>query len=89
VEPSRRETRNAFRTDPSFFESAMREVRSQGHLPWCLFEAKLQDEAIARHHLDQARVLGGVPVVQVVHQEGVYKKQTPDALRCSASRLFC
>ena len=57
--------------------------------PWCLFEAKLQDEAIARHHFDQAQALGGVPVVQVVHQGGIYKKQKPDAYRCSASRLLC
>ena len=57
--------------------------------PWCLFEAKLQDVAIARHHLDQAQALGGIPVVQVVLQGGIYKKQPPNAYRCSASRLFC
>ena len=57
--------------------------------PWCLFEAKLQDEAIARHHLDQAEALLGIPVVQVVRQSGVYRKQPPNNFRCSASRLFC
>jgi predicted AAA+ superfamily ATPase len=57
--------------------------------PWCLFEAKLQDESIARHHLDQAQALGRIPIVQVVHQNGVYKKQPPNTFRCSASRLLC
>ena len=56
--------------------------------PWCLFEAKLQDESIARHHLDQAQALGRIPIVQVVHQNGVYKKQPPNTFRCSASRLL-
>jgi uncharacterized protein len=56
--------------------------------PWCLLEAKLQDEVIARHHLDQAQALGGIPIVQVVHQGGIFKKQAPNAFHCSASRLF-
>jgi len=56
--------------------------------PWALFEAKLQDGAIERHHLDHARVLGDLPFVQVCREGNVYKKPAPGAFRISASRFF-
>jgi uncharacterized protein len=56
--------------------------------PWCLLEAKLQDGAIERHHLDQAHVLGNVPYVQLTLGGGVFKKPDPGVFRISASRFF-
>jgi len=56
--------------------------------PWCLFEAKLQDDVIARHHFDQANALGNVPFLQVTGQDQVYKKQDSRFFRISASRFF-
>lgn len=56
--------------------------------PWCLFEAKLQDGAIERHHLDQARALGNVPYVQLAQEGNIYKKPSPGVFRVSASRFF-
>jgi len=56
--------------------------------PWCLFEAKLRDEEIARHHIDQARALGSVPFVQLVREGNIYKKSAPGFVRVSAARFF-
>jgi predicted AAA+ superfamily ATPase len=56
--------------------------------PWCLCEAKLQDESIARHHYLQARALGGIPFLQLVAKNGVYKKISPDMTVVSAARFF-
>src|SRR5512136_2926670 len=33
-----REIRNAYRSDPSFFESTLRGIKSQGRLPWVCFD---------------------------------------------------
>jgi predicted AAA+ superfamily ATPase len=56
--------------------------------PWCLIEAKLQDEVIARHHFDQANTLGNIPFIQVTGQDKVYKKQDSRFFRISAGRFF-
>jgi hypothetical protein len=56
--------------------------------PWCLFEAKLQDDVIARHHFVQADALGKIPFLQVTAQDRVYKKQDSRFFRVSASRFF-
>lgn len=56
--------------------------------PWLLGEAKLQDESIARHHYLQARALGGIPFLQLVAKNGVYKNPSPDATVVSAARFF-
>ncbi|MBM3296212.1 MAG: ATP-binding protein [Candidatus Aminicenantes bacterium] len=56
--------------------------------PWCLFEAKLKAENIARHHFDQARALGGIPFVQLVHEPHVYKKPAPGFWCVSAGRFY-
>jgi hypothetical protein len=56
--------------------------------PWCLFEAKLMDGAVDRHHLDHARALGDVPYVQLARESDIYKKPLPGVFRASASRFF-
>lgn len=56
--------------------------------PWCLFEAKLQDEEIARHHADQARTLGNAPYVQLTWAGNIYKKSASGSFRISAGRFF-
>ena len=56
--------------------------------PWCLLEAKQQDEPIARHHLDQAEALGGIPFIQVTRQDKIFRRQESRYFRVSASRLF-
>lgn len=61
---------------------------TQNRDPWCLFEAKLQDGPIPRHHAVQASALGGIPFVQIVREEGILKKEARDFYRMSASRFF-
>jgi len=56
--------------------------------PWCLFEAKLQDEDIARHHFDQARALGNIPYIQLTRAGNIYRKHSPGFVRVSAGRFF-
>jgi len=56
--------------------------------PWCLFEAKIEDGAIPRHHFAQARALGDIPLIQVVQKGRVFRKHDRAAYRISASRLF-
>jgi predicted AAA+ superfamily ATPase len=56
--------------------------------PWCLFEAKLQDEPVARHHLDQAEALGRIPFLQVTRQDKVLRSQGSRFYRVSANRIF-
>ena len=62
-------------------------IRRDGK-PWCLFEAKLQDGAVDRHHLDQARALGNVPYIQLAGEGDIYKKPFSGVCRVSASRFF-
>jgi hypothetical protein len=56
--------------------------------PWCLIEAKLQDDVIARHHFDQANALGNIPFLQVTGQDKVFKRQDSRFFRISAGRFF-
>ncbi|MBM3312225.1 MAG: DUF4143 domain-containing protein [Candidatus Aminicenantes bacterium] len=56
--------------------------------PWCLFEAKLQDGAVERHHLGQAGALGNVPYVQLARESGICKIPFPGVYRISAGRFF-
>jgi len=56
--------------------------------PWCLFEAKLRDDVISNHHFDQANALGNIPLLQVTHQDGVFRKQDSRFFRISAGRFF-
>jgi len=56
--------------------------------PWCLFEAKLKDQPIEKHHYKHARLLGNIPVVQICFEENVVKKIDNQFYRTSASRFF-
>lgn len=56
--------------------------------PWCLFEAKLQDDTIARHHFDHAKALGNIPFLQLTHQDKVFRRQQAGFFRVSISRFF-
>jgi hypothetical protein len=56
--------------------------------PWCLIEAKLQDDVIARHHFDQANTLANIPFIQVTGQDKVYKRLDPRFFRISAGRFL-
>lgn len=56
--------------------------------PWCLFEAKLKDGAIEKHHLKHAGLLKDIPVVQICLEDKVLKKSNNMLIRVSASRFF-
>jgi uncharacterized protein len=56
--------------------------------PWGLFEAKLQDGLIPRHHSVQASALGDIPFIQIVREDGIRKKEEKDFYRLSASQFF-
>jgi len=56
--------------------------------PWCLFECKLRSGPLATHHLNFARQLGKIPVVQVLLQHEHLRARKRDIIEISASRLF-
>jgi hypothetical protein len=56
--------------------------------PWCLFEAKLKDRTIEKHHLKHAGLLEDIPVVQICLEDKVLKKSNNMFIRVSASRFF-
>ncbi len=56
--------------------------------PWILLEAKLSDQEMDSHHRHHARVLGGIPLVQVVREEGIARVFKPGEYHVSASRFF-
>ena len=56
--------------------------------PWCLFEAKIEDGSIPKHHFAHAQALGDIPLIQVVQNGRVFRKEDRAAYRISASRLF-
>ncbi|MBW2319230.1 MAG: ATP-binding protein [Deltaproteobacteria bacterium] len=60
----------------------------KNNIPWCLFEVKLKDGTIAKHHLKHAGLLGNIPVVQICLEDRVLKKSNNIHLRVSASRFF-
>lgn len=57
-------------------------------VPWCLFEAKLQDGTIEGHHYRHAAYLNNIPLIQLTHQNNVMRKDSPSFFRVSASRFF-
>jgi predicted AAA+ superfamily ATPase len=61
---------------------------TKNHEPWALFEAKLQDGPIPRHHAVQASALGDIPFIQIVREDGIRKKEGKDCYRLSASQFF-
>ncbi len=56
--------------------------------PWCLFEVKLKDGPIERHHFKHARLLGDIPIVQLCMENKILKKGEKNSIRVSASRFF-
>ncbi len=56
--------------------------------PWILGDAKLSGKAIDAHLYRMAEQLGGVPVIQVVAEPGIFQAPTPKSLIVSADRLF-
>jgi hypothetical protein len=56
--------------------------------PWCLFEAKIEDGSIPSHHFHHAQALGDIPLIQVVQNGRVFRKEERAAYRISASRFF-
>ena len=56
--------------------------------PWCLFEVKLKDGPIEKHHFKHARQLGNIPIVQLCKENRLLKKGADDSFRVSASRFF-
>jgi predicted AAA+ superfamily ATPase len=61
---------------------------TRNHRPWCLLECKLRKTRIESHHRLFAAKLGGIPVVQVVKQEGQIEAQQRDTVSISASRFL-
>jgi len=56
--------------------------------PWCLFEVKLKDGPIEKHHYKHAGLLGEIPIVQLCKENKVLKKGENNSFRVSASRFF-
>jgi predicted AAA+ superfamily ATPase len=69
---------------------AVKKERKAYFYDWgrCRVLAKLHDDAVDRHHLDQARALGKVPYVQLAQEGNIYKKPAPGVVRVSAGRFF-
>ncbi|MBE9581127.1 MAG: hypothetical protein IMF18_05860 [Proteobacteria bacterium] len=56
--------------------------------PWLMIEAKLSRASIDYHHRKSRDILGGIPFIQVVKQEGVAEKREQGLYQMSASRFF-
>lgn len=56
--------------------------------PWLLLEVKLSDASIDSHHIETAKILGGIPVLQVCGTPGVLSMQKKGCYRISADRFF-
>ena len=52
------------------------------------FEVKIKDNAIEKHHLKHAGLLGNIPVVQICLEDRILKKSSNMLIRVSASRFF-
>jgi predicted AAA+ superfamily ATPase len=61
---------------------------TQNDAPYLLLEAKLSDTDIPTHHLHHARLLGGIPVVQVIYKSGILRKQANMHFCVSADRFL-
>lgn len=58
------------------------------NVPWLLVETKWADGSIARHHYQNQRMLGQVPLVQICREPKVCKMEAKDAYHISASRFL-
>jgi len=60
----------------------------KNNIPWLLVEVKISDTAIAPHHMETAKVLDGIPLVQICLTPGILSMQKKDCYRISADRFF-
>ena len=60
----------------------------KGTVPWLLFESKLSDNTVSKHHYDTAEAFGGIPMVQVCLQSGIASMQSKNIFRISAEKLL-
>ncbi len=60
---------------------------TRGNTPWCFFEVKTKDGAIAAHHYKHSQLLGDIPLVQITHEHEVLKRRDK-FYRVSACRFF-
>ena len=56
--------------------------------PWLMVEAKYSDSPIESHHFAVSHMLGGIPLVQVCHENNIASQERKNAFRVSASRFF-
>jgi len=56
--------------------------------PWLLIEAKLASKEIKSHHITQAKHLGNIPLVQLIHEKNVMKRLDKSLFIISADRFF-
>jgi len=58
-------------------------------MPFLLIEVKLKKQSIESHHYKNAKILGGIPIVQIVLEEQIAEKyENGTAYQISASRFF-
>lgn len=55
--------------------------------PWLIIEVKLTGQKIERHHLNSAKKLGNIPVLQLVRENNITEKHG-QSYQISASRFF-
>lgn len=56
--------------------------------PWLLIEVKLSPSPVDYHHMKNQKVLGDVPFIQLVLEDGVAEKKSEKVCRMSASRFL-
>jgi predicted AAA+ superfamily ATPase len=61
---------------------------AKGETPVLLFEAKTNNLKISGFALNLAKKLGGIPIIQLTHKNGVLKKLSRNASVISASHFF-
>jgi predicted AAA+ superfamily ATPase len=56
--------------------------------PWLLSEAKLSSQPLDHVHQANARILGGIPFVQIVREPNILREEGKNLYQVSASRIF-
>lgn len=57
--------------------------------PWLLIEVKLNEENIASHNITQAKMLGNIPLIQLIYKNKIAKIISENIFVISASRFLC
>ncbi|MEA3546629.1 MAG: ATP-binding protein [Thermodesulfobacteriota bacterium] len=57
-------------------------------IPWLLLEVKLRRSSIDYQHKKHRVLLGDIPFIQIVREEGIVEKKEPGLYQMSASRFF-